>query len=65
MMRLTELEPLPLSLIVSLTVAVVLLAIRVFLMQRVQSRRIDVRGQLAGFDGGLLADDAGHPQDQP
>jgi len=38
-MRLTELEPLPLSLIVSLAVAVVLLAIRVFVMQRVQSRR--------------------------
>jgi hypothetical protein len=38
-MRLIELGPLPLTLIASLTVAVVLLAIRVFVMQRVQSKR--------------------------
>jgi preprotein translocase subunit YajC len=38
-MRLIELGPLSLTLIASLTVAVVLLAIRVFVMQRVQSKR--------------------------
>jgi hypothetical protein len=38
-MRLTDLGPLPLTLIASLVVAVVLLAVRVFVMQRVQSRR--------------------------
>lgn len=38
-MRLTDLGPLPLTLIASLIVAVVLLAIRVFVMQRVQQRR--------------------------
>ena len=38
-MRLTDLGPLPLTIIASLLVAVVLLAIRVFVMQRVQQRR--------------------------
>jgi uncharacterized membrane protein YgcG len=38
-MRLTDLGPLPLTVIASLVVAVVLLAIRVFVMQRVQQRR--------------------------
>jgi uncharacterized membrane protein YgcG len=38
-MRLTDLGPLPLTLIASLVVAVVLLGIRVFVMQRVQQRR--------------------------
>lgn len=38
-MRVTEIGPFPLTLIASLVVAVVLLAIRVFVMQRVQSRR--------------------------
>jgi uncharacterized membrane protein YgcG len=38
-MRLTDLGPLPLTLIASLVLAVVLLAIRVFVMQRVQARR--------------------------
>ena len=38
-MSLTELGPLPLTLIASLVVAVILLAIRVFVMQRVQQRR--------------------------
>ena len=38
-MRLSDLGPLPLTLIGSLIVAVVLLAVRVFVMQRVQQRR--------------------------
>lgn len=38
-MSLTSLGPLPLTLIASLVVAIVLLAIRVFVMQRVQQRR--------------------------
>ncbi len=38
-MRLTDLGPLPLTLIASLLVAVVLLAVRVVVMQRVQQRR--------------------------
>lgn len=38
-MRLTDLGPLPLTLIASLVVAVVLLGIRVFVMQRVQQKR--------------------------
>ena len=38
-MRLTDLGPLPLALIASLLLAVVLLAVRVFVMQRVQQRR--------------------------
>jgi uncharacterized membrane protein YgcG len=38
-MRLTDLGPLPLSIIASLVVAVVLLAIRIFVMQRMQRRR--------------------------
>ena len=38
-MRLTDLGPLPLTIIASLLVAVVLLAIRVFVMQRIQQRR--------------------------
>ncbi len=38
-MSLTELGPLPLTLIASLLVAVVLLVIRIFVMQRVQQRR--------------------------
>ena len=38
-MRLTDLGPLPLTLIASLVVAVVLLGLRVFVMQRVQQKR--------------------------
>ncbi|CAG0986252.1 hypothetical protein MTYP_02031 [Methylophilaceae bacterium] len=38
-MRLTDLGPLPLTLIASLAIALVLLTIRVFVMQRVQQRR--------------------------
>ena len=38
-MRLSDLGPLPLSIIASLVVAVVLLALRIFVMQRVQQRR--------------------------
>ena len=38
-MNLTSLGPLPLTLIASLVIAIVLLAIRVFVMQRVQQRR--------------------------
>jgi uncharacterized membrane protein YgcG len=38
-MRLIDLGPLPLTVIVSLLVAVILLGIRVYVMQRVQSRR--------------------------
>jgi hypothetical protein len=38
-MRLIDLGPLPLTLIASLVVAVVLLAIRIFVMQRVQTKR--------------------------
>ncbi len=38
-MRLTDLGPLPLTLIASLLVTVVLLAVRIFVMQRIQQRR--------------------------
>lgn len=38
-MRLTDLGPLPLTIIASLVVAVVLLVIRIFVMQRIQQRR--------------------------
>lgn len=38
-MRFSDLGPLPLSIIASLTMAVILLAIRVFVRQRIQSRR--------------------------
>lgn len=38
-MRLADLGPLPLSIIASLVVAVVLLAIRIFVMQRMQTQR--------------------------
>lgn len=38
-MRLADLGPLPLSIIASLVVAVALLAVRIFVMQRVQQRR--------------------------
>ena len=38
-MSLAELGPLPLSIIASLVVAVVLLAVRIFVMQRIQQRR--------------------------
>jgi hypothetical protein len=38
-MRLTDLGPLPLSIIASLVVAVDLLAIRIFVMQRMQQQR--------------------------
>jgi uncharacterized membrane protein YgcG len=38
-MRLAELGPLPISIIASLVVAVVLLAIRIFVMQRMQTQR--------------------------
>jgi uncharacterized membrane protein YgcG len=39
MMQLADLGPLPLSIIASLVVAVVLLAVRIFVMQRIQTRR--------------------------
>lgn len=38
-MRLTDIDPLPLTLIASLVLAVILLAIRIFVMQRVQQKR--------------------------
>lgn len=38
-MQITDLGPLPLTLIASLVIAVILLAIRVFVMQRVQQKR--------------------------
>jgi len=38
-MRLADLGPLPLSIIASLVVAVLLLAVRIFVMQRIQQRR--------------------------
>lgn len=38
-MRLADLGPLPLSIIASLVVTVVLLAIRIFVMQRMQTQR--------------------------
>ncbi len=38
-MRITDIGPLPLSIIASLLVAVALLAVRIFVMQRIQQRR--------------------------
>ena len=47
-MRLADLGPVPLSIIASLLVAVVLLAIRIFVMQRMQTQRQRENGRTSG-----------------